>query len=124
MTSSRAPCRINSLVTRTKNFSLPQSTHSRPNTHAAILYLLKAARYDGSALALVRPLIDGAYRAHWIYSCAKPVFARIKNSENVYPRLINMADEIEKKVNADGLIATITPTSTPFTATRTEGWSN
>jgi hypothetical protein len=25
-------CRINSLVIRTKNFSLPQSTHSRPNT--------------------------------------------------------------------------------------------
>ena len=78
--------------------------------HAAILYLLKAARYDGSALALVRPLIDGAYRAHWIYSCAKPdIVARIKNGENVYPGLINMADEIEKKVNADGLFATIKP---------------
>lgn len=78
--------------------------------HGAILYLLKAGQFDGSALALVRPLIDGAYRAHWIYSCAKPdIVARIKNGENVYPGLINMADEIEKKVNADGLFATIKP---------------
>jgi hypothetical protein len=53
--------------------------------HGAILHLLKSGRFDGSALALVRPLIDGAYRAHWIYSCAKPdVVVRIKNGENVY----------------------------------------
>lgn len=78
--------------------------------HAAILYLLESGRYDGSALALVRPLIDGAYRAHWIYSCARPdIVARIKNGENVYPGLPNMADEIEKKVNADGLFATVKP---------------
>jgi len=78
--------------------------------HAAILYLLKAGRFDGSALALVRPLIDGAYRAHWIYSCAKPdIVARIKNGENVYPGLPNMADEIEKKVDADGMFASIKP---------------
>jgi len=78
--------------------------------HGAILYLLKAGRFDGSALALVRPLIDGAYRAHWIYSCAKPdIVARIKNGENVYPGLINMATEIEKKINADGMFASIAP---------------
>jgi hypothetical protein len=78
--------------------------------HAAILYLLKAGRYDGSALALVRPLIDGAYRAHWIHSCAKPdIVVRIKNGENVYPGLINMAEEIEKKVDVDGMFAAIKP---------------
>jgi len=78
--------------------------------HGAILHLLKAGRFDGSALALVRPLIDGAYRAHWIYSCAKPdIVARIKNGENVYPGLINMATEIEKKIDADGMFASIAP---------------
>ena len=78
--------------------------------HGAILYLLKTGRFDGSALALVRPLIDGAYRAHWIYSCAKPdIVTRIKSGENVYPGLINMATEIEKKVDADGMFASIAP---------------
>jgi hypothetical protein len=78
--------------------------------HGAILYLLKTGRFDGSALALVRPLIDGAYRAQWIYSCAKPdIVARIKNGESVYPGLINMATEIEKKVDADGMFASIAP---------------
>jgi len=78
--------------------------------HGAILHLLKAGRFDGSAFALVRPLIDGAYRAHWIYSCAKPdIVARIKNGEDVYPGLINMATEIEKKIDADGMFASIAP---------------
>jgi hypothetical protein len=78
--------------------------------HGAILHLLKAGRFDGSAFALVRPLIDGAYRAHWIYSCAKPdIVTRIKNGENVYPGLINMATAIEKKSNADGMFASIAP---------------
>ena len=78
--------------------------------HGAILYLLKSGRFDGSALALVRPLIEGAYRAHWIYSCAKPdIVVRIKNGENVYPGFINMATEIEKKIDADGMFASIAP---------------
>jgi hypothetical protein len=34
--------------------------------HGAILYLLQSGQFDGSALALVRPLIDAAYRAHWV----------------------------------------------------------
>jgi len=78
--------------------------------HGAILHLLKSGRFDGSALALVRPVIEGAYRAHWIYSCARPdIVVRIKNGENVYPGLINIATEIEKKMNADGMFASITP---------------
>jgi len=78
--------------------------------HGAILYLLKAARFDGSALALVRPLIDCAYRAHWIHSCASPeIVVRIKNGENVYPGLPNMADGIEQKVDANGMFTSIKP---------------
>lgn len=78
--------------------------------HGAILYLLKAGRFDGSAFALVRPIIDGAYRAHWIYSCAKPeIIARIRNGENVYPGLINMATEIEKNLSTDGMFVSVAP---------------
>lgn len=78
--------------------------------HGAILYLLKAGRFDGSALALVRPMIDVCYRAHWIYSCAKPdIVARIRNGEDVYPGLINMATEVEKRINADGMFTSIEP---------------
>lgn len=78
--------------------------------HGAILYLLKAGRFDGSAFTLVRPLVDGTYRAHWIYACAKPdIVVRIKNGEDVYPGLINMATEVEKKSDAGGVFAAIAP---------------
>jgi hypothetical protein len=78
--------------------------------HGAILYLLKAGQFDGSAFALVRPLIDGTYRAHWIYACAKPdIVVRIKNGEDVYPGLINMATEVERKSDAGGVFAAIAP---------------
>jgi hypothetical protein len=78
--------------------------------HGAILYLLRAGQFDGSAFALVRPLIDSAYRAHWIYACAKPdIVARIKNGEDVFPGLINMAAEIEKKIDTDGFFPSIAP---------------
>lgn len=38
----------------------------------AILHLLRSGQFSGSAFALIRPLVDAAYRAHWIYACAKP----------------------------------------------------
>jgi hypothetical protein len=77
---------------------------------AAILYLLRSGRFDGSALALVRPLIDGCYRAHWIYACAKPdIVVRIKNGEEVYPGLINMATEVEKRLDAGGVFTSVAP---------------
>lgn len=79
--------------------------------HAAILYLLRAGQFDGSALALARPLVDAAYRAHWIYSCAKPeIIQRIKAGENCYPRaFIDMADAIEEKMATGGLFTSIKP---------------
>lgn len=78
--------------------------------HGAILHLLKAGQFDGSAFTLVRPFVDGTYRAHWIYACAKPdIVVRIKNGEDVYPGLINMATEVEKKSDAGGIFAAIAP---------------
>ncbi len=78
--------------------------------HGAILHLLKAGQFDGSAFALVRPLIEAAYRAHWVYACAKPdIVTRLKNGEKVEPGLINMATEVEKKNDAGGIFASIAP---------------
>jgi hypothetical protein len=78
--------------------------------HGAILYLLRTGRFDGSALALTRPLIDAAYRAHWIYSCARPeIIQRIRAGEDCYPGLLNMADAIEAKMATDGLFTSINP---------------
>jgi hypothetical protein len=93
--------------------------------HGAILHLLKSGRFDGSALALVRPLIEGAYRAQWIHSCAKPdTVACIKKGENAYPGLINMATEIEKGLLPMECLSPLHLISMLFTATRTEVWSN
>jgi hypothetical protein len=78
--------------------------------HGAILHLLQAGQFDGSALALVRPLIDAAYRAHWVYSSASPEnIAKLRNGEKCDPGLINMAEAVEKNVDAGGFFLTITP---------------
>lgn len=78
--------------------------------HGAILLLLETGHFDGSAFALVRPLIDAAYRAHWICVCARPeIVERIRNGENVYPGLPQMADGIEAKLDAGGFFAAIKP---------------
>jgi len=78
--------------------------------HGAILYLLKAGQFDGSAFALVRPLVEASYRAHWVYACAKPdIVTRLKNGEEVEPGLINMATEVEKKVDGGGIFSSIAP---------------
>jgi hypothetical protein len=76
--------------------------------HGAILYLLRAGQYDGSAATLVRPLIDCCYRAHWIHACAKSeIVSRIKQGEDVYPGINNMATEIEKKIDTEGFFPLI-----------------
>lgn len=78
--------------------------------HGAILHLLGTGQFDGSALALVRPLIDAAYRAHWIYSSASPEnIAKLRAGEKCDPGLINMAEAVEKKIGADGFFVAIGP---------------
>lgn len=78
--------------------------------HGAILYLFQSGQFDGSALALVRPMIDAAYRAHWVYfSASKENIAKLRNGEKCDPGLINMAEAVEKNVDAGGFFLTITP---------------
>ncbi len=67
--------------------------------HAAIMHLLRRRIFDGSAPALVRPLIEGAFRAHWIYAAAKPAtVSSIRIGGNCFPGLMTMADQIENKM--------------------------
>jgi len=76
--------------------------------HGAILTLLRTGRFDGSAFALVRPLIDAMYRAFWVHFCAAPHHLEaIRKGESPYPPLPNMADEVEKLMNYTGGLFTI-----------------
>ncbi|MEI9979391.1 MAG: hypothetical protein WDN23_10390 [Edaphobacter sp.] len=79
--------------------------------HGAMLYLLRSGRFDGSAFALARPLVDAVYRAFWVHLCAKPKHLEaIRKGEFQYPPFPNMADEVEKRMSyTDGLFTKIKP---------------
>jgi hypothetical protein len=79
--------------------------------HGAILHLLKSGRFDGSAMALTRPLIDCVYRALWLHSSGKPDhFASVRVGGSPYPGLPNMADAIDKTLPAtDGIFQVLKP---------------
>lgn len=79
--------------------------------HGAILHLLKSGRFDGSAMALTRPLIDCVYRALWLHRSGKPEhLASVRAGGSPYPGLPNMADSIDKGLPAtDGLFQALKP---------------
>jgi hypothetical protein len=79
--------------------------------HGAILYLLKSGRFDGSAMALTRPLIDSVYRALWLHCSGKPEhFASVRAGDSPYPGLQNMADAINKALpTTNGLFQALKP---------------
>ena len=88
--------------------------------HSAILGLFKLGAYDGSALALIRPVIDAALRAHWTYSVATPDhLSKIRVNKATYPNDINrIAAEIDKKMKTGGIfsaIKTYVPTMHAYT---------
>lgn len=76
--------------------------------HGAILHLLRSGRFDGSAFALTRPLVDAVYRAFWVQLCASPKHLEaIRKGDFQYPPLPNMADEVEKHMGYTGGLFTI-----------------
>jgi hypothetical protein len=78
--------------------------------HGAILHLLKTGCFDGSAMALTRPLVDAVYRALWLHYCGKPNhFQAVREGKDVYPPLPNMADAIEQRADTDGLFTVLKP---------------
>ncbi len=79
--------------------------------HGAILHLLKSGRFDGSALALTRPLIDCVYRGLWLHCAGKSEhFDTVRTGGSPYPGLPNMADSIDKRLpDTDGLFQILKP---------------
>jgi Family of unknown function (DUF6988) len=70
--------------------------------HDSILVLLKTQKNYGSAFALMRPLVEAAYRAQWMYTCASDQeLESIRDGRNLYPGFKIMADEIEAKYGTD-----------------------
>ncbi len=79
--------------------------------HGAILHLLKAGMFDGSALALTRPLIEAVHRAMWVQYCGKlSDVEAIRDGKERYPKFPDMVDAIEKATpSSDGLFMILKP---------------
>lgn len=77
---------------------LAAKTHLADDFYGSILYLLRAGGpYDGSAFALVRPLVETSVEAQWQFFCASNyTFKRAYAGEDVDPGLPNMMDELDR----------------------------
>ena len=85
----------------------------------AIAYLMRNGQFNGSALALLRPLAEAASRAHWLYACGtKDDIARvragkklttIRRGKRVDLTFRQMAEQAEAKLSANGLISSVVP---------------
>jgi hypothetical protein len=76
--------------------------------HGAILLLLETEGHFGSAFALARPLVEAAFRAHWMLVCGGDEdVARIRLGKQEYPGFRTMASEIEKRYGTDRLFGKI-----------------
>lgn len=67
--------------------------------HHESIYLLINRELYGSAFALVRPLFDTFFRAHWVCRCAtKEQVQEIYNNDSFqFPRMDDMAQNIDEK---------------------------
>lgn len=94
-----------------KELPLVAGLYSLSREHfSAILYLLRAGQFDGSAFALARPLVEAVYKATWLYSCAKDrTIKRIRSGEQCYPSLPDMADLVEERMQSEGIFSYIVP---------------
>jgi hypothetical protein len=85
----------------------------------AIAYLIRNGQFNGSALALLRPLAEAASRAHWLYACGtKDDLARvragkklktIRDGKKVDLTFREMAEQAEDKLSTGGLISSVVP---------------
>ena len=65
--------------------------------HHTSIHLLIQNKLYGSSFALVRALYEPLYRAHWVHGCAtKDQINRIVKGENVFPKMKDMVEEIDK----------------------------
>lgn len=64
--------------------------------HGAIITLIRSGQHDGSAMALMRPLLESSLRAYWTLYCAADVeLDGITASRANFPALTRCAEVVE-----------------------------
>lgn len=70
--------------------------------HHDAIHLLIQNKLYGSAFALVRALYEPLYRAHWVNACATDnQIDKIIKGKNVFPKMKEMAEEIDNAYGTD-----------------------
>ena len=77
--------------------------------HHESIHLLINRKLNGSSFALVRPLFEIFYRAHWVYGCAseKQVQEICNNDSFQFPKMSNMVKRIDEKYASDKFFSSI-----------------
>lgn len=76
--------------------------HSIMAEHHSAIFLLIQNDLCGSAFALVRPMYEVLYRAHWIVACASEKhITGIFDDKDVFPRMRDLVVEIDKAYKTD-----------------------
>lgn len=77
--------------------------------HHESIHLLINQKFYGSAFALVRPLYDTFYRAHWVCGCAtkEQVHEICNNDSFQFPKMSDMVQSIDEKYASDTFFSSI-----------------
>ena len=77
--------------------------------HHESIHLLISRKLNGSSFALVRPLFETFYRAHWVYGCAsqEEVEEICNNDSFQFPKMSNMVQSIDEKYASDTFFSSI-----------------
>jgi len=82
--------------------------HSLLAEHHSAIFLLIQNDLCGSAFALVRPVYEILYRAHWIAACASEKHIEdIFDDKDVFPKMRDLVVEIDNAYKTGGLWQTI-----------------
>lgn len=82
--------------------------HSIMAEHHSAIFLLIQNDLCGSAFALVRPVYELLYRAHWIVACASEKHIKgIFEGKDVFPKMRDLVVDIDKAYKSDDFWKTI-----------------
>jgi len=83
--------------------------------HGAILHLLRATCFDGSAFALARPMLEATIRAHWLTTRkSRTLVAKIVGGQDKYPFLKDMIADIDTGMTIGHLYKQLEPALKTF----------
>jgi hypothetical protein len=82
--------------------------HSIMAEHHSAIFLLIQNDLCGSAFALVRPVYELLYRAHWLVACANDKhITGIFDGKDVFPKMPDLVIDIDRAYQSDGFWGTI-----------------